>query len=186
MMTSGAVTNFRGRRPADLKALEERRRQSAGLFRRGLSQAEVARRLGVSAQTASRWHARWAAGGMRALHASRRSGRPAQLTARQLQRLRQAVVQPDGARAFGFDTELWTLSRIQLVVEQLFGVRYHRSHVWRLVRALGLTPQRPLRRATERDEERIARWVAEDWPAIRQTPGRAAPGSASRTSPASR
>ena len=91
----------------------------------------------------------------------------------------------DGAVASGFDNELWTLSRIQAVVTQRFGVRFHRSHIWRLVRALGLTPQRPARRAVERDETRIARWVAEDWPDIVQTPERAKRGSASRTSPAS-
>jgi transposase len=71
------------------------------------------------------------------------------------------------------------------VVAQRLGVRFHRSHVWRLVRALGFTPQRPARRAVERDEARIASWVTEDWPGIVQTPERAKRGSASRTSPAS-
>lgn len=182
-MTTSAASQVRGRRSADLKRLEERRRRAAPLFRRGASQAEVARRLGVSAQTASRWHARWVKDGTRGLRASPRSGRPAQLTGRQLARLRRVIL--DGAVAAGFDNELWTLSRIQAEVAQRFGVRFHRGHVWRLVRALGFTPQRPTRRAVERDEVRIARWVAEDWRGIVQTPERAKRGSASRTSPAS-
>jgi transposase len=176
-------TSLRGRCPADLQQLEQRRRHAARLFRRGASQAAVARRLGVSAQTASRWHARWAEGGMRSLRASRRAGRPAQLTGRQLARLRQVLL--DGALAAGFDNQLWTLSRIQTVVWRRFGVGFHRSHVWRLVRSLGFTPQRPVRRAVERDEDRIARWVAEEWPAIKQTPVPTTRGCASKTSPGS-
>jgi transposase len=162
-------TSLRGRRPTDLQQLEQRRRHAARLFRSGASQAEVARRLGVSAQTGSRWHARWAQGGVRALRASRRAGRPAQLTGRQLAQLRQVLL--DGALAAGFDNELWTLSRIQTVVWQRFGV--------------GFTPQRPARRAVERDEDRIARWVAEEWPAIKQTPVPTTRGCVSKTSPGS-
>lgn len=93
-----------GRNPEALDILEERRRHAARLFANGRSQAEGARALGVSAQTASRWHARWQHGGIRALRASPRSGRPARLLPVQLQRLHQAVLHPDGARAFGYGT----------------------------------------------------------------------------------
>ena len=72
-MTTSAASQIRGRRPADLKVLEQRRRQAARLFARRVSQAEIARQLGVSAQTASRWHARWARGGTRGLRASPRA-----------------------------------------------------------------------------------------------------------------
>ena len=72
-----------------------------------------------------------------------------------------------GPEAFGFDTELWTLARIAAVIEQLTGVRYHPGHVWRLLRRLGWSPQRPARRATERDEAEIARWRAQEWPRIK-------------------
>jgi transposase len=54
------------------------------------------------------------------------------------------------------------------VIERLTGVRQHPSHVWRILRAMGWTLQRPQRRASERDEEAIARWVKTDWPRIRQ------------------
>ncbi len=69
-----------------------------------------------------------------------------------------------GARAHGFDTDHWTLARIATVIEQLTGVSYHPGHVWKLLRRLGWRLQRPARRAVERDEQAIARWVAEDWP----------------------
>ena len=64
----------------------------------------------------------------------------------------------------GYDTDLWTLARVAQVIGQVTGVTHHPGHVWRLLRRLDWTPQRPARRATERNDEQIARWIAEDWP----------------------
>jgi transposase len=70
-----------------------------------------------------------------------------------------------GARAHGFDTDHWTLARVATVIERLTGVAYHPGHVWKLLRhRLHYRLLRPARRAVERDERAIARWVAEDWP----------------------
>jgi Winged helix-turn helix len=70
-----------------------------------------------------------------------------------------------GAHAHGFDTDHWTLARIASVIKQLTGVAYHPGHVWKLLHnRLHYRLQRPARRAIERDERAIARWVAEDWP----------------------
>ena len=108
-------------------------------------------------------------------------GPPAKLTPVQLRQLERALFK--GARGHGFDEELWTLRRVAEVIWRLAGVRYHPGHVWRILRGLGWSVQRPLRVAAERDEQAIARWVAEDWPAIKQTPTRAKPGCASWSSP---
>jgi transposase len=71
----------------------------------------------------------------------------------------------EGARANGFDIDHWTLARIATVIQRLTGVSYHPGHVWKLLRhRLHYRLQRPARRAVERDEQAIARWVAEDWP----------------------
>jgi transposase len=110
-----------------------------------------------------------------------RQGRPPKLTPVQLRQLERVLLK--GARGQGFDEELWTLRRVAEVIWRLAGVRYHPGHVWRILRGLGWSVQRPVRVAAERDEQAIARWVAEDWPAIKQTPTRAKPGSASWTSP---
>ena len=88
----------------DLKALERRRLKAARLFAQGVSQAKVACALGVSPQTASRWHARWRQGGTRALRALTRQGRPPKLTPAQLRQLERALLK--GARGHGFDEEL--------------------------------------------------------------------------------
>ncbi len=64
-----------------------------------------------------------------------------------------------GPRAWGFRTELWTLERVAQVIEKVGHVRYSLSQTWRVLRQLGWSRQRPARRAKERDEAAIARWV---------------------------
>jgi len=153
--------NARGLR--DRQAFEHVRMQAGALFAAGRSQAEVARTLGVARQNASRWHASWRAGGPDALRSAGPTGSAPRLSDEQVATLRQALRQ--GARAYGFATDQWTLARIASVIEQFTGVRYHPGHVWKLLRRrLGYRLQRPARRAVERDEQAIARWVAEDWP----------------------
>jgi transposase len=87
-----------------------------------------------------------------------------------------------GAEAHGFDTDLWTLPRVATVIERLTGVSYHPGHVWWLLRRHGWSPQRPARRAAERDEAQIARWRATEWPRIKGGRPSKVPGSASSTS----
>src|SRR6266542_3911799 len=153
--------NARGLR--DRQAFECVRMQAGALFAAGHSQAEVARTLGVARQNVSRWHARWQAGGLEALRSAGPTGHAPRLSDQQLHAIDQALRQ--GARAHGFDTDHWTLARITIVVERLTGVGYHRGHVWKLLRhRLHYRLLRPARRAVERDERAIARWVAEDWP----------------------
>ena len=141
--------------------------QAGALFAAGRSQAEVARQLGVARQNVSRWHGLWRAGGPDALRSAGPTGSTPRLSDPQLHDLTQAL--REGARAHGFDTDHWTLARITLVIERLTGVGYHPGHVWKLLRRrLGWRLQRPARRAIERDEQAIARWVESDWPRIRQ------------------
>jgi transposase len=164
----------------DFAGLEERRRKAARLFAKGRSQAEVARELEVSRQSVSRWYAEWQAGGTKALKGAGRAGRLPRLSAEQLRAV--AVELEKGPRAHGYPSELWTLARVGEVIETLTGVSYHPGHVWKLLREMNWSRQRPARRAVERDDEAIARWVAEDWPRVKKTPDAEEPGSASKTS----
>jgi transposase len=164
------------RHPGDLQWLERRRMQAADLFAQGKTKAEVAGELGVSAQTASRWHARWLRGGTAGMRTARQ-GKPAQLGPAQLAKVRRVLDR--GAVAAGFDNDLWTLARIAEVIERTTGVAHHPGHVWRILKQMRWSRQRPARKAVERDEQAIARWVAEDWPRLVQTPIRAERGSAS-------
>jgi len=111
----------------------------------------------------------WQHGGRDALRAAGRAGRAGRkpkLDAHARRRIERALLQ--GAQAHGFDTDLWTCKRIQTVIWRLTGVRHHPSHIWRILTAMSWTVQRPERRALERDEAAIARWVKQDWPRIRQ------------------
>jgi transposase len=166
-------------------ALEARRLQAAELFAQGRTQAEVAHQLGVSRQSAHVWHARYLQGGVDALRSRGPTGPDPKLSAAQLAKLEQALLQ--GARANGFDSDLWTLERVAVVITQLTGVRHHPGHVWVILRQrLGWTLQRPKRRASERDEEAIQRWVQREWPRIKKGPPPNRPGSSSSTNRPSR
>ena len=149
--------NARG--PRDRQAFEDVRLQAGALFATGHAQAEVARQLGVARQNVSRWHARWRTGGLNALRSVGPTGQAPRLSDAQLAAIDQALRQ--GARAHGFATHHWTLARITTVIQRLTGVGYHPGHTCKLLRH---RLQRPARRAVERDEQAIARWVAEDWP----------------------
>jgi hypothetical protein len=73
-----------------------------------------------------------------------------------------------GAEAYGFRGEVWTCGRVARVIQEEFGVRYHKVHVSRLLKALGWTPQVPITRAMQRDEEAIERGQRDVWPALRR------------------
>ena len=77
-----------------------------------------------------------------------------------------------GAEAYGFRGDVWTASRVAVVIERTFGVRYHRDHVGRLLREAGWSRQQPIERATQRNEEAIKQWSEQRWPAIKKKPSR--------------
>ncbi|MFJ5731560.1 winged helix-turn-helix domain-containing protein [Streptomyces paradoxus] len=97
------------------------------------------------------------------------TGRPPKLDDTQVEMVRAALEQ--GAQAHGFEADLWTLERVGAVVTQATGVVLSRASVWRLLTGrLGWSLQRPERRAVERDESEIARWIAHEWPRIKKGP----------------
>ncbi len=151
----------------DLKALERRRLKGARLLKKGVAQAEVARRCGVSRQTASAWERRLKQKGTEGMK-RRPLGRPRQLSEAQCAELSKVLL--EGALAQGFATELWTLPRVAKLIRERFGIRYSNGHMWHLLRRLGFSCQKPARRATQRDEVAIQRWKNKRWPALKKTP----------------
>lgn len=152
---------------AALAQLEERRLRAATLLRQGWTQADVAREVGVHRQSVSRWAQTLEHEGRRGLRRSARPGRKSGLSDTDLRSLEKALEQ--GPESVGYETQLWTLERVSQLIEQRFGIRYSTGHVWRILRGLGYSPQRPTRRALERDEEAIARWKRQRWPALKKT-----------------
>lgn len=138
------------------------------LFEKEIYPAEVARRLGVHRQSATRWRKEWLAGGKKALESSGRIGRKRELTAAQEEEL--AAVLEAGAVASGFPTEVWTLPRVAKLVCERFGVDYHPGHIGKVLAAMGFSCQRPTRRAVERNDEQIQHWKRHKWPALKKKP----------------
>lgn len=148
--------------------MEKRRQQAAKLFAKDYSAPEVARGLGVARPAAYRWKEAWGKGGSAALSSKGPAGPKPKLSSQQTKKVTEALLA--GPVAHGYKTALWTLPRVAALIEELTGVRYHPGHVWRLLGASGFSCQRPERRAVERDDEAIARWKKEVWPALKKKP----------------
>jgi len=150
-----------------MKELERRRRRGARLLAAGESQAEVARQVGVSRQTAMRWDRARQEGGMEAFRRATHFGRPERLNV--AQRVELVRLLKEGALASGFSTELWALPRIAHLIETKFAVKMVPSSVWRLLGRLGWSVQRPTGQARERDERAIRTWKAKRWPELKKS-----------------
>jgi transposase len=150
---------------ADL--LEDRRRRSLALLDAGESLNEVGRRIGCNPSSVMRWRDARRRGGVNALRVRFSPGRPWKLDRTQRRRLVNLLLQ--GPMMHGYRTNLWTTARIAELIRSQFGIEYHRDHVGRLMHSLNWSPQKPERRALERDEGAIARWQQKDWPRVKKT-----------------
>src|SRR5512143_2198961 len=128
--------------PDSANRREWRRMQAWRLKQRGWTQRDIAVALDVTEGAVSQWMA------------TARAGGPAALLSH-------------GAEAYGFRGEVWTCARVAQVIEEEFGVSYHKGHVSRLLKGLHWTPQMPIARAIQRDEQEIERWRIEVWPRLK-------------------
>jgi len=151
---------------ADL--LEDRRQRALALLKTGLSFNEVGRRIQCAASSVMRWFNAWRRGGAKALKVRPSPGRPVKLKPTQRRRLVRLLLK--GPLARGYRTNLWTTARIAELIQQEFGVHYHRDHIGRLMHSLKWSHQKPETRAIERDEEAIVHWKEKDWPRVKKTP----------------
>jgi transposase len=161
------------------RELERRRQRAISLLEKGHAPVDVARMLDVDRRSVRRWKAAHRKRGAKGIAARPTPGRPPKLDRGQRRRLERLLLK--GARAVGYESDLWTCPRIAELIVEEFGVSYHPDHIGRLLRSLGWSPQRPQRRAAERDEARIQGWIREDWPRIKKKPRGARLGSHSST-----
>ena len=159
---------MRGRTPGKASKLEERRRRAVQMVEsEGLTQIEAARRLKVDPRSVRRWM-EWHRGrGERRLAARATPGRPSRLGAADRRRLESLLLK--GPREAGYDTDLWSCARVRKVIQKEFGIHYHVDYISQLLRKLGWTPQKPERRAVERDEARILGWRRRTWSRIKKS-----------------
>jgi transposase len=158
----------------DAESLKQRRLRARALLDEGVSQAEVARRLKISRQSVSRW----AKQPRRELAKTRPQGRKSSFAERDREKLKAILLA--GPEAAGLSGNLWTVPRVRQVMAVRLGRSFSEVHVWRLLRQLGFSPQRPEGQARERDEAKIADWRRTQWPRIKKKPvGRGARSSSS-------
>lgn len=151
--------------PAERERREKLRLRAAGWFAEGVSQAEMARKSGVSPQAVSVWHRAWLDGGVDALRSAGPPGTHRRVSDEGFAEV--AAVPEAGPEAAGFTGQIRTLARVGRVITQVTGVVYASpSGVWRLLRAHGWSRQRPARRALERDEEAVTAWRSRVWPRV--------------------
>jgi len=146
--------------------LEVRRRIAARLFTEDITLADVARCVGASVSSVGRWKRAWKVGGVAALAAKPQPAARCRVSDEQKAQLVEILLR--GPLAAGYFTDLWTCARVAQVIHKEFGVTYHVDHVGRILHDLGFTPQKPRRKARERDEAAIERWRRHDWPRIKK------------------
>lgn len=132
----------------------------------GQTQAAVAKVLGVHPVTMAKWMARHRASGEAGLDAKPTPGRPRFLTPEQDLQVQAWLA--DRPTAHGFPTDLWTARRVAALIHRKFGVVFHPNYLRQWLTCRGYSPQRPTRRARQRNEPAIVHWVANDWPRIQK------------------
>jgi transposase len=153
---------FRIRSPHDWR--EWRRVRALQLKEQGWSQRQIAAALDASEGAVSQWLGLAESDGPEALLAHPAPGRPPRLSAAQKRMIPEFLWH--GPESYGLRGEVWTRARVARVIEEEFGIRYHRGHVGRLLEGLGWTPQVPIVRASQRDDLAVEAWRRETWPRL--------------------
>lgn len=152
-------------RKLDHKTLEVLRLRAVAQIETGAHPEDVAATLGMARGTVYGWVAKYREGGKTALAAKPVPGRPPKLTGAQLQQIYRWIVGGD-PRQYSFDFALWTRDIVRELIRKKLGVHLSAVSVGRLLKKLGLSPQRPIWRAWQQDEQAVARWKSEQFPAI--------------------
>jgi transposase len=148
--------------------LEKRRRRAIELLKQGnTTLSDVARQVGASKSSVSRWQQAYHESGSKALRSKEIPGRPPKLSSEQKAQLEQVLLA--GPLAAGYRTDLWTLKRIAEIIRKQFGTTYHPNHVWRLLVGMNWSCQKPERRALQRNEEAIGHWKRYRWPYLKKS-----------------
>ena len=113
-------------------------------------------------------HSRSIRSNKRSGQARKKPGAPRRLSTDERQRIPELLAR--GAESYGFQGEVWTCRRVSKVIQREFGISYHPAHVSRILKDLGWTPQKPIRRAKQRAEEEVRRWQDERWPELKKRP----------------
>ena len=152
-------------RKLDRKSQESLRIRGIQALFSGESPKKVAEFLGVNPDTVYNWAAQYGEGGWENLKRKKASGRPPIIQGRHLKWIYKMVTKNPEQLSFPF--ALWTRRRIQEAIKQKYGIELSITTVGRLMGRLGLTCQRPVHKAYERNSSLVRRWLQEDYPRIK-------------------
>ena len=146
--------------------LTELRRRAVTAVQNGESPEDVARVMVVNRASVYGWLALYRNGGWDNLDAKKRGGRKPKLDAKALRWIYQTVTLGN-PNQLKMPFVLWSAKLLAAAIEKKFGIKLSKASVCRLLHQLGLSPQRPLWRAYQRDPQVVERWLKEEYPAIR-------------------
>ena len=147
--------------------LEEMRRRAVMLVQEGQSPEIVGQALGLNRTTIYDWLARYRRGGWDALKAKPLPGRPPKLDGKKLRWIYRTVTQKNPMQ-LKFPFALWTREMVAVLIRKKYSVSLAANSVGRLLARLGITAQKPLHRALERDEALVQKWLKTEYPKIRK------------------
>ncbi len=147
---------------------EARRLQAWELKQKGWKQKDIAEALGVTEGAVSQWLKKASEEGLKSLYHRKGGGPKPRLKREEVEKLPSLLSQ--GAEAYGFRGAIWTRARVRQVIKQEFGVQFSLSHVGRLLAQIGWSRQKPIKRASQRDETAIELWRTERWQELEKKP----------------
>jgi|SRR3989338_4843133 len=147
------------------KEMEARRLKAVPYFKQRWSERRIAEKLGVSGPSVHEWKVAWKKHGLSGLKAGR-YGRTSKLTPKNEKLIRQNILK--GASEQGFSGDFWTLKRLTMGIKRWTGISYEDRSVWHVLKRLGFSCQKPIKRARERNEEAIQTWLSTTWPKVKK------------------
>jgi transposase len=147
---------------------EFRRFRAVELHEQGWRAIRIAEALGVTRGAVSQWLKLYRDSGIEGLCYKKMAKKPARLSSEQKNDLIAMLHQ--GAESFGYAGQVWTQARVGELIERKFGVSYHVNHVGKILKERGWTCQKPVSRASQRNDEAVRQWCAERWPELKKRP----------------
>ena len=147
------------------KEMEARRLKAVPYFKQKWSERRIAEKLGVSGPSVHAWKVAWKKNGLHGLNAGH-YGRISKLTSKKESLIRRNILK--GAGAQGFSGDFWTLKRLTIGIKRWTGIAYEDRSVWHVLKRLGFSCQKPVKRARERNEEAIKTWLSTTWPEVKK------------------
>lgn len=147
------------------EVLEHYRFRAIELHKEGKKVNDIANFFGVHRCSVSHWITSHKRRGKESLKSRKATGPNYKLSQQEMENLLELF--EDDAMKYGFETPLWTCKRIQKIIKDKTGKKIHTTNIMRWLKRINISNQKPQRRASQRDEVVIEKWLNEEWPKIK-------------------